>query len=592
MSNETPEPARPRNRRGRTPAISNTVIGGVILAVVAVLALEATQSPPPAIAEFAPSVPQLIKQAPQAQAGTAPGKAAGTGPGAGPKAAPTPPPAPTKPPLKVPPNLILHCVGSPPRQIEDSQSPPCIPYWHGDNGGATAPGVTATSIYVSIFTGQTPQGETVREFEAWRNFFNSRFQFYGRKLVFQYCTSQSQGGDPQTDAANAMAGCSSGEDATARAQNLPTGHRPFATPGYQSNYYVYDKQTACNSHAITIVGLGFADKYMRYPANCYPYFWQYGMSNENVFANMGQWTCARLAGKAARFAAGTNGAAPPAPLNKQPRKFGLIVSDIGEGAGDPTSTPATYNHLLSDLAACGVHIDKQDIIVNPSYTNAAGFAAYMARLKQDNVTSVMCMAVFGTCIEAMKLADQQPYFPEWLSTSYSSSGADVDTHALPADQRAHLFGLAYAPRQVNPQLDPWYQAIKSVDPNDALPTDSSDVALIRIQYWDLLLLASGIQMAGPHLTPQSFADGLWRTQFPNPVTSLQEGAVGFAGHSLEMTNDSAEWFISNTARGAYSDSQSGAGVTCYVNAGRRTATGQWVKGPDNVFFTNACDSGG
>jgi hypothetical protein len=587
-----PNPATgPRRRSSRTPALVNAAATMVLVLILTTLALRAVQSPPPAVAEFAPQVQQQIKQAPGNQAG---GQGAGSGPGAG-----TPTPAPTAQanaaassptPLSVPHNLIKQCVGDPPRQIEDSQSPPCIAYWNADNGGATYPGVTKDSIYVAIFSNQSP-GESVRYFEDLRRFFNQRFQLYNRQLIFEYCTGQ-QGYSPsigQADAANAYGGCTSSPDSSAASSGAPTGHVPFAAPVYHSQYYTFDKEIACNDHAIAISPGTLADAYLREPSNCFPYAWQYVMANENIFANTGQWVCSRLAGGTARYAAGVDGRTPAGQLNQDPRKFGLIESDIGEGAGDPTSTPDVYGRLLDELKACGVDIASQDMVVNPTPDNVA---TALVRMKQDNVTSVLCMAVFGTCIQAQKDADNLPYFPEWLSTTFSEADSDLMMHLLPADQRSHTLGLSFQPKQVLPQLDPWYQAVRSVDPSYVAATDSQTAFFLREQYWTLLELASGIQMAGPQLTPQAFAGGLWRTSFPNPDTSIHEGRVGFAGQSLEMTTDAAEFFVSNTASGPYSDTGAGTGVVCYVNGGARHAAGQWPKGPDSVFFTNACDSGG
>ena len=44
--------------------------------------------------------------------------------------------------------VVKRCVGDPPRQTEDPQSPPCVAYWTGDNGGATWKGVTHTTVTV------------------------------------------------------------------------------------------------------------------------------------------------------------------------------------------------------------------------------------------------------------------------------------------------------------------------------------------------------------------------------------------------------------------------------------------------------------
>jgi hypothetical protein len=602
MDNSAPISTSAPARRGKTPALVNTALIAALVLVLTTLALQASQSPPPAIAEFAPQVQQQIKQAPQNQGGEQGAQAVAP--------TPTPPPpsghasappsaaaaSPSPTPLSVPQNEVKHCVGNPPRQTEDSQSPPCVAYWPpGDNGGATDTGVTKDSIYVSLFTGQGPS-QTVREFEDLRRYFNQRFELYGRQLVFEYCAAnQNAGGytssQGASDAAAAYAGCSSGGDASAAAYGAPTGHVPFAMPGYQSNYFTYDKVSACNDHAITVVGGTLAEAYMRSPSNCFPNFWQYAMSNENIFSMTGQWVCARLAGSVAHFATGLDGKTVPGQLNQDPRKFGLIVSDIGEGAGDPTATPEVYGRLLSELKVCGVDIAQQDMLVEPPATSPQSYTTSLVQMKQDNVTSVLCMAVFGDCIAAQKTADTIPYFPEWVSTTFSAADSDLVGHLLPADQRAHTFGLSFIPKTVRPQLDPWYQAIQSVDPSDSLPTDAESNYLIRIQYWDLLELVSGIQMAGPHLTSEAFANALWNTRFPNPSTSLYEGKVGFSGQSLEMTTDAAEIFWSNTSSGPYTDSGPSTGVVCYVNHGLRTSAGQWQKGSDSGFFTSSCDSG-
>jgi hypothetical protein len=43
------------------------------------------------------------------------------------------------------------CVGNPPRQTEDPASPPCVPFFQGDNFGATYQGVTKREIIVLIY---------------------------------------------------------------------------------------------------------------------------------------------------------------------------------------------------------------------------------------------------------------------------------------------------------------------------------------------------------------------------------------------------------------------------------------------------------
>src|SRR5690349_17794992 len=171
-------PARRRLRRpGRTSGLVNLAVTIAVLAVLLPLLLNAATSAPPTAAEFAPNASQVIKQAPPGEAAAENGTGrGGKGPGGG--TPPTPTPTPTKT-ENIPSNLLKQCVGPPPeRQIEDPQSPPCIKYWQGDNGGATWPGVTKDTIYIAV---PTPNGFT-DEYNAMQTFFNNRFELYNRHI--------------------------------------------------------------------------------------------------------------------------------------------------------------------------------------------------------------------------------------------------------------------------------------------------------------------------------------------------------------------------------------------------------------------------
>jgi hypothetical protein len=98
---------------------------------------------------------------------------------------------------------------------------------------------------------------------------------------------------------------------------------------------------------------------------------------------------------------------------------------------------------------------------------------------------------------------------------------------------------------------------------------------------------SGIQMAGPNLTPETFRAGLQRTKFPNPDHPIMAGKVGFEG-DFSMTNDAAEFWFSETDPGPYADNQAGP-TFCWVDGGRRHARGTW-EGTER-FFEGPCDSG-
>jgi hypothetical protein len=128
--------------------------------------------------------------------------------------------------------------------------------------------------------------------------------------------------------------------------------------------------------------------------------------------------------------------------------------------------------------------------------------------------------------------------------------------------------------------------MREADPNSTPKgPDSLDVEVNQEVYRTLLVLMSGFQMAGPHLTPQSFSEGLNGAVFPNPDTPELAGHVSFAGHTYSMTIDGAEFWWGNGQRSPYPDT---TGAICYVGGGVRHNTGQWPRGGD-PFFNGPCD---
>jgi hypothetical protein len=154
-----------------TAALSFTVI---LALLVALIGIQSRSTPPPTVAQFAPQAVKQIKEAPKEQSsrfGEGDGKGVdGQGDSGG------------APPTTIAPDVrkivTRRCVGDPPRQIEDSQSPPCVAFWQGNNGGATWKGVTGSTIKVAVPKMADNPGEAI----ALQNFFNDRFEFYGRKL--------------------------------------------------------------------------------------------------------------------------------------------------------------------------------------------------------------------------------------------------------------------------------------------------------------------------------------------------------------------------------------------------------------------------
>ena len=587
----TPDRRPSLRRPGRTPGTANLGIVLAVLAVLLPLLLNAATSAPPTAAEFSPNASQVIKKAPPGQAaavnGTGEGKAPGSGSGPGKGAgAGSPKPTPAASTVAIPADQLKKCVGPPPlRQIEDPQSPPCIAYWKGDNGGATAKGVTRDSIYVAV---PTPKGFQ-KEYTALAKFFNNRFQLYGRKIVLQFCSpgagadSNGSGGqDGQVqDASNASKGCGSG---------VP----PFASLYYQfDNGRYYNQQMACRFKTVVVASYTpFDTSYMK---TCRPYLFQYTMASEQMFDQMGEWACARLAGRPARFGGGTTNTG--AQLTATTRKFGIFLAPFYHD--DPVARRSALRQMTERLKACGAEVPADRIIINPvTETNAgqsldpASASNAIAQMRRADVTSIFCFCGVFPYGALARAAASNSYQPEWLSSTYGilDDYNGLLLSAAPTDQLKHLFGLSFIPRHVNPLLEPYNVGIQEGDPAVAARTSNGDFTNFTQLYRPLLMLAAGLQMAGPKLTAASFQSGLLKTTFPNPITTLNAGDVGLDSEGFSFTRDATEYWYSSTAKGPYSDDGAGAkGAICYLDSGRRYRPGAWRKGELTGFGT--CDSG-
>jgi hypothetical protein len=550
-------------RSPRAPGAIYMSITGILVVMIAALTITATTTPPPAIAELAPQAVQQIKDAPSDQSsalGSAEGGSGLGGLGGGVTTTTAAPPPPPGSPSTTAPRIerarVRRCVGTPPRQIEDPQSPPCVPFWQGDNGGATTRGVTGEEIRVVVGGSQPGVGRL-------ETFFNKRFEFYGRRLRF------SGWGDPG-------ATCESNK---AAAQGIGQGVKPFAALGlYQANEWCYQEEIA-RQKVIAITESVFPEQWL---AERHPYMWQYPVGVEGMLTGLGQWMCARFAKHNATFADGNDGVALMA---SQPRKFGLMLQPYGD-----TYTPDPAP-LERELNKCGEKISSTRVFPYAVYTPEDSANAAL-QMKAAGITTALCLCTAFQTVHLPGQASAQGWYPEWLFTNYGlmDSNFSMKTFWTDAKQRQNVMGLTAEPRQWSYDDTPLIWAFKEADPSFNANAEAASVGMLQWErlYRMLLMLASGIQMAGPNLTPETFAAAMQRTPFPNPDDPLNLGKVGFLKPDHSMTDDFGEFFWSEIAPSPYSDDS--VGSVCYVEAGKRRRAGQWKQG-DSAFFTPTCDAG-
>ena len=547
----------PAGARPRAPGVVYSTSTLVALLLVATLALTARQPPPPTIAELAPSAVEQIKDAPAEQSSDFGTAANGAGDGAT-TTTTAPPEVPgAQPVIEV--ARVRRCIGEPPRQIEDPQSPPCVAYWEGDSGGATSKGVTRDEIRIGVPNYMDDFHPLMQEF------FNRRFEFYGRKIRLINLEAPEPG--------------SNAEEQRSWAVRADQEHKIFASTDYSADSGLfYNEELARRGVISAAVQPASPEPHLR---NGHPYMWMYPTAVDRMFANIGEWACARLLqGRPAAHAGDPT-------MRSQPRKLGVVLQwyspDI-ETEPDP---------LLEELGKCETVPAK---FVESQYDFAASqtHANTIAAMRQAGVTTIICLCQVTAFGDLSKQATAQGYFPEWAVSTYLLQDYDWALKAFgSAQQLEATFGISFLPRQIPVALRPSFVAAREINPNFAAGGTSGTLQFPKVvaaddSYRSLLLLASGIQMAGPNLTPETFARGLQGTNFPNPEAETRPGKVGFDGdHS--MMDDAVEFWWSSTAASPFPGGSPGA--LCYVDGGRRYRKGEWPREP-SAFFTGPCDSGG
>jgi len=373
-------------------------------------------------------------------------------------------------------------------------APPCVPPFHGSNGGDTGHGVTGGTINVSFAEPSAAEEEVVNGFagtaaidtqqfindmNVYIHFFNHQFELYGRKVVLHPFTAQGSylAEDQGQDLAGAQADAQTAADIPAFAD--------LTFPLFASQYY---EQDLAAEHVIGTAGIGMPlswyEQYAPYEVSYVPT----GTAAAYGFANA---ICARMADMPAIFSP---------QYSNTTRKFGLIVPD----------TPP-YIRVEDDIVnqlqrACGLKltvIEQYGLGDVQGYTTEA--AGYMAKMKALGVTTVVCGCDPIFPIMASQAAAQQDYYPEWVAIGWG----DPTTRDYNQGEWSHAISQEgqYPVNQDTEAYKVYEMASGGKPPEEVY---------YEVAYYMLLSFYDGLQLAGPDLNATTFLHG-WMSMPETPV---------------------------------------------------------------------------
>lgn len=391
------------------------------------------------------------------------------------------------------------------RQVTWSKYAPwCQPAFHGNNGGATAPGVTGTTITLTYREAVTAaeqelgatfapslvgtNAEAIAAMRAYISVFNRTYELYGRHVVLRPFVGKGDflAEDQGRGQAQAQA------DA-ARAKSLGA----FADISLLASTPPYDDALA--SDGVISIG-GAASSLAELEAHA-PYEYTPGPDCQKAATAAAAVIGRSMAHLPAIFAG------DPA-LRAKVRTFGLIAPD---------------NPMYQGCAKTAVRILQQryhvtlarQIYYSFNLSDLANQAQNaIAQLESAGVTSVLCACDPLTPIYLTQDANQQGYHPEWFAIGYGDAFS-----RLPAQgQWSHAIsgGIANTPRHGQEA----YRVLKMADPRQkVIPTYASI-------YEPLLLFFDALQAAGPDLTPANFQRGMWSLPASQPGGQFGEWTFG------------------------------------------------------------------
>ncbi len=438
----------------------------------------------------------------------------------------------------------------------DPYSPPCVQF-SGGNGGATSRGVTADKVVVSVrvssfangmldalskvanakIPNESPQVIT-KTVDGLVEYFNKRFQFYGRKLeVVKW--------DGKGDVLKETTGGGQ-EGAQADALKVSQEIKAFADVSAVSPVYA----DALASKQVINIGVPFTSR--EWMTQRKPWSWSQFTDCSTVVESVASYYAIKLAGQPAALAGGD--------LKGQARRAMIIAP---ENSWYQECVRAGIN-ILQKAGKAGDLVDSLKYQIDiPRMSDQA--ASLIQKLKAERITTVVCGCDPLLLTFLTSKAKEQNYQPEWVITGVALIDNDMIGQILQQDQWGRAFGVSFSgPTQAAGQ-GLGYRAYKSVRPDEP----SIGVELI---YNQLYLLAIGIQGAGPNLNPQTFE----KAMFDYPRRSGPSGTWGFGPGDYTTSDDAREVFwnpsvasVQTRSPGTYQD----------PNGGKRFPIGQWPNTP-------------
>lgn len=420
----------------------------------------------------------------------------------------------------------------------------CVADAEGDNGGATAPGVTGDTITVVAWLpnesdpvygiirqalGFDDSVDEIREtYEGLAEVFQDYYQTYGRTVELEFVEASGTMLDPVSARADAV-----------QAAELD----PFVVLGGPLLAGSWSEEL----HARDIACIAC-------PAGEKPTSFGIQPNLSQIRDHVAAYVDAKLAGRPAEFAG--------ADLQGEDRTFGLLYLAQSQSEVD------SAGRMTEALADVGVDVaETVTFPLDPGRAQELAASA-VARFEEAGVTTVITRADPISLPAFTREASEQGWFPEWFLAGYPFSDSSTFARGFDQEQWQHAFGISFLPPAAPPELNPAYQLYDWYH-GEPPPADES----LILTYPQVALLFTALGYAGPELTTESLRDGLFAVPpTPTAVTqpSVDYGTELWGREDYAGIDDMVEIWWDPDAEGVDETGNDGLGLYRYVDGGVRS----------------------
>ena len=481
-------------------------------------------------------------------------------------------------------------------KIPSADAPPCVPVPApgATNGGATSSGVTADAINLVYYQAQpggltsaisaaagTP-AQALATYQSFVAMFNHLYEMYGRHVNLIVFNATGAATDPVAAHADAI--------------TVAQQDHAFASIGGPAQTSAYQDELA-RLHVLCM-GCGDSSTNGEIQQNA-PFQWaNLPTADTSLYETIG-YVLAKLNGKPAIWAGQPS-------LHTKKRSF-IVVSETSEppapGTAELTASltkklEAGHANMASETALSYT----LDLTTLP--TQAATIAE---KLKASGATSVIFAGDPIMPIYLTKACAGIGYFPEWIITGIVLTDTAALGRYYDQSEWSHAFGVTSLGVPVPVGGRPEAPVIAVLFPGQGSQAVGmgADLAAARLYRWwygagtspaslaapalipPVQQFFNGVQLAGPDLTPYTFATGLFRSPPAGGGPTTPLNAFGYQGAAPRPSYSSPAdytflWYDA-TAKGPDEEGTNGTGLMRYVNGGARYRAGTVPAGPVPMF---------